>query len=594
MWPAACLSGLPCGPALLCRASSGPVAVGALVGFPDAVVHFPIPGAIYWAAAGGTWTPAENRALCACCWPLPRQRRWARSASYPFRAPRWGCPWRFPPASSWAACAAVAWFVWTRSLTRPVSRTARPSTRDSAGAPGLFYVDADTAPFGPEDATPRVPRVCACACHSCPGRAGRAPGRVVVRLTFSCGQSWCVLGLLGPLRAGVDPFPFVRPCCLWHSVFSGPGCLGLWRLVAPLSPPFSFFFAFFFSLLPTFSLSFFFFVFFCFLTPFFFFLPCAPPLTLAFRVFRPGVPWALASCCPPPPWFFCFFFPPPFLFVLLFCCFFPRPCLASRAVRGWLVCPGLLGVVVCASVVLFLSLLFVRCSLAPQALAGVVWCCLLCLCVCCGSWLSSVVSPWVLVSCFGGAVPVWPGGSPPCGLVWCVLVLCCPVLCSVALCCRVVVCCRGLLFVCVVAYACCLFTAALPLLCLFWGVVLCVPCPLCPVRCCAALCWCPCAVLYAWSALFLVPGAVGSWCRCLFFGVPWWLWLPGVVVWWCVSALVSVSGRVSLRSASSLWCPGPLCCVLWCCAAVWCCAVVPCRLFGFFVPCWWRWFSVSP
>ena len=38
--------------------------------------------------------------------------------------------------------------VWTWSLTRPVFRTTRPLTGDSAGAPGLFRVDADTAPFG--------------------------------------------------------------------------------------------------------------------------------------------------------------------------------------------------------------------------------------------------------------------------------------------------------------------------------------------------------------------------------------------------------------------------------------------------------------
>ena len=33
-------------------------------------------------------------------------------------------------------------YMWTRSLTRPVSRTVRGSTGDSAGAPGLFRVDA--------------------------------------------------------------------------------------------------------------------------------------------------------------------------------------------------------------------------------------------------------------------------------------------------------------------------------------------------------------------------------------------------------------------------------------------------------------------
>ena len=436
----------------------------------------------------------------------------------------------------------------------------------------------------------RVLCVCACACPSWPGRAGRPPGLVVVRLTFSCGRSCCALCLLGSLRAGVAPFffaprliwrslfsgpgcpllvscppppfffspsPFfflVRPRCLWRSVFSGPGCLGPWRLLVSPSLPF------FFLAFPRSSCSsspgFFFFAFFSlcalvvscvpcfpargalglgvFLSPppplfsFFFLLFLGPffPPPLAFFFCAPvvsGVPcvpaWAAlgldALLSPPPP-------PPPvvfsFLFSFCFLFFFPRLCLAGGAVRGWRVCPGLWGVLVCASVVLSLSLLFVRCSLAPLALAGVVWCCPSCLGVCCGAWLSSVAFWWVLVSCLGGAVPVWPRGSQPCGLVWCVLVFRCPVLSCVVLCCRVVVCCRALLFVCVVACACCLFPAAGRLLCVFWGPVLCVACPLRPVRCCAALCWGPSVVLSAWSALSLVLGAVGSWCRCVFLG----------------------------------------------------------------------------
>ena len=99
---------------------------------------------IYWAAARGTWRPAKNRALCACRWPPPKQGRWARSASYPFGAPRWGCPWRVPPASVLGCVRCGCLRVWTRSLTRPVSHTVRRSTGDSAGAPGLFRVDEKT------------------------------------------------------------------------------------------------------------------------------------------------------------------------------------------------------------------------------------------------------------------------------------------------------------------------------------------------------------------------------------------------------------------------------------------------------------------
>ena len=57
-----------------------------------------------------------------------------------------GCgvvPGGSPRRQSWAACAAVVLRVWTRSLTRPVSRTVRLAAGCLAGAPGL-RVDAGT------------------------------------------------------------------------------------------------------------------------------------------------------------------------------------------------------------------------------------------------------------------------------------------------------------------------------------------------------------------------------------------------------------------------------------------------------------------
>ena len=70
-WLAACLSRVPLGPALVRRAWSGPVALGAPVGFPDAVVPFPIPGAC---APGFTGRLCGARGGCAvwcqfvCLW----------------------------------------------------------------------------------------------------------------------------------------------------------------------------------------------------------------------------------------------------------------------------------------------------------------------------------------------------------------------------------------------------------------------------------------------------------------------------------------------------------------------------------------------
>ena len=231
--------------------------------------------------------------------------------------------------------------------------------------------------------------------------------------------------------------------------------------------------------------------------------------------------------------------------------------------------------------------------------SGAGWCCVVlpvvfgCLLLRLAVLRCLMVGPGVV---FRWCCPCLAAWLAPCGLVWCVLVLRCPVLCSVALCCRVVVCCRALLFVCVVACACCLFPAPGRLLCVFWGPVLCVPCPLRPVRCCAALCWCPCIVLSALSALFLVLGAVGSWCRCVFFGVRWGsgclaLSSGGVCRPWCPCLAASPVHR---RLPCGVLFPCVVSCgaVLPCCAVLWY-PVVFLFLF-FFLPCLWRWLSVSP
>ena len=156
---------------------------------------------IYWAAARGTGRPVESRALCACRWPPPRRGPPARSASYLFGASRWACPWWVPPASVVGCVRCRGLRVRTRSLTRLVSHTASLPTGDSAGAPRLFPVDADTAPFGSEDATPGWR-----ACVPVPlGRVGRAglPGAF-----------WCAFPL--PM-AGLGAF----------AVYSAPSGLGL-------------------------------------------------------------------------------------------------------------------------------------------------------------------------------------------------------------------------------------------------------------------------------------------------------------------------------------------------------------------------------
>ena len=150
-------------PRVVHRASSGPVAVGAPVGFPEPMVPFPTleacaPGFTGRLRGAGGGRPSTGLFVPAAG---PCRGRGAGLALGRTRSgPRDGVvPRGFLRRRSWAVCAAVVRPVWTRSLTRPVSRTVRLSTGASVGAPALFRVDADISPFGSEDATP-VSRAC--------------------------------------------------------------------------------------------------------------------------------------------------------------------------------------------------------------------------------------------------------------------------------------------------------------------------------------------------------------------------------------------------------------------------------------------------
>ena len=565
-------------PRVVSRSSSGPVALGAPVGFSVAVVPSPTPGAVAPGFTGWLRGARGGRPRTRLIVPAAGPCRIKGAGRAPRRTrsgPRDGVvPGGSLRLRSWAACAAVVWRVWTRSLMRPVSRTVRLATGDSAGAPGLFRVDAGTAHFGSEDATPGS-RACV-RVRAMFGRVGRAglPGAFwcaspslwlfLVRSLLVrpppgwgcpvCGCCWFFFFLLP------SPFsPSLRPRCVLLCVFSGPGCLGPWRLVPPplffASPP---------TVCPVVS---------CFarfpawgavglgvlLPP----PPSFPPpclLSLAFPAFR--LPWAPAPPLPPPFFslgFLLFLFL--FFFFFSFFFFFPSSlpvvrCGAGLCVLGRQVCLGGAVHVV-----------------ALCALAGVVWCWLLgravlcCLlvglgvmlrwcCPCPAAWLAAL---WFGVVCLG--VPL------PCVAFCCAVLSCGGVLSCSAVCLRRCLC---LLFVsCRCASAVCVLG-------------------------CRAVCSlsCPFVVLCASSVLFLVAGVVAFWCRCLLLGVCWWLWLPGVVVWWCVSALVPVSG---LAVAGRLPCGVLFPCAVSCGAVLPCGAVLWCPVFFFcFSPCWWRWFPVVP
>ena len=238
--------------------------------------------------------------------------------------------------------------------------------------------------------------------------------------------------------------------------------------------------------------------------------------------FPPGRWLPRGGCCPPPPP------PPPFV---------------SRSFRP---CCSVLRAVCCA------VLCVPGCGAAPR-------CCALCRPVLCSRVLCCFVGP-VWCRCLLRRA-LWrcpsPWGTALCGAVFCGVPPCC-VLCAVC-----ILLSRG--------GACC----CLPLcfvLCVSRGAVLCVPCPLRSVQCCALLCWCACVVLFVWCMLLLAPGAVARCCAlCCFLWcavVRCWVWSPVVVCWWRVSVSVSLSDRVVCFPVVGVVCCGALLPCVVCCGAV--------------------------
>ena len=111
LWPAACLPGVPCGPALVCRASSGPVALGAPVGLSDAVVPFPIPEACALGFTGRLRGARGGRLRTRLFVPAAGPRQGRGSGLAPrctCSGPRDGVvPGGSLRRRSWAACPAV-------------------------------------------------------------------------------------------------------------------------------------------------------------------------------------------------------------------------------------------------------------------------------------------------------------------------------------------------------------------------------------------------------------------------------------------------------------------------------------------------------
>ena len=336
--------------------SSSPFALRAPAGFPDAVAPFPIPGAC---------APAFTGRLRGACGGQPRTGLFV-SAAGPCRSGGTGLAPRrtrsgprdgfvLPGSSSIGlGLRALRWFACMDPFTDASGLPYRPSFDGGLGrCTGAVLSGRRHRPFSGRR-TPRPGPVRVCLCVPLLAGSGELASRArfgaphpflwsgLVRSLFVrpppgwgcpvCGFCWgflffpspCgapvvsgVLSFPAPVALGLGvlwssrlPPPFLLPVfhfdlsfflvrlrCLRRSVFSGPGGLGLWRLVVlpPAAPPFFFFLFFFFSL-------------------------CAL-LSLVFRGFQPGLPWALASFGPPsrPP---SFFFPPsPSLFFFLLAVF---------------------------------------------------------------------------------------------------------------------------------------------------------------------------------------------------------------------------------------------------------------------------------
>ena len=304
---------------------------------------------------------------------------------------------------------------------------------------------------------------------SWPGRAGRPPGRVLVRLTFSFGRSPFLL-CLAPSGLGLPWSWSFRSSVL--PVLSPFLCLlvGRW-LLPPPPPPFAVFVVFARCLGFFFSLLFF----------------CAPPLSQAFSGFRPRVPWASALCV--------------VCFVGL--TLLGSPCALASFVLSvlplaapWWLLPPPPRPPLCLAIFVAAARCCVPCAVLCRVFLGAVLrraaarcaarCCAL---VCCVALLPRLV-PLLVAPC-PLALPVALG---PCALRCCV-VRCSPVLC--ALCCV----CFVVAWWCVLLFRILLRAVCVPGCC----AVRSLSSSLCAVLCFAVLVHLRCAVR-------VVRAVAGAWC----------------------------------------------------------------------------------
>ena len=539
LWPAACLSGVPRGPAW-CAAPRPVRSLSVLrSAFPTPWCLSPprelAPPALLGGCAGHAEAGREPGSLCL---PLAPAEAGALGSLrvVPVRGPAMGLSLAGPSGVR-LGLRALRWLACVDPVTDASGFPYRPSFDGGLGrCTGAVSCGRRHLPLRVGGRHARIPCVFACACSSWPGRAGRPPGRVLVRLTFSFGR-FVFLLCLAPSGLGLPlslslllPFLvgcFSRPPAAWLAPLLCPP-LGRWLLFggcSPAPPPLCLGFL---SLLLV-ALVFFFF--------FFFSSSSVRPRCLRLSlVSGPG--------CPGPRRLRCLFCWPSASWLsvrLSLFRAFPLAVGCSRVVaappppfvsRGFCSCRSVLcAVLCCASPGAVLRRAAARCVArwcavrVVRAAAGA-WCCGALLCVV----LFPVVCRGAVLSLSGRVVCF-----PVVGVVCRGALLSCVVFCGAVLS-------RGAVLLCsAVVLRCC------------WG-LLCPPVGRCAVLCCA----------------------VGGLC-CFWPG-------GGVCVLWCSfpRAVLPCLLR-SVRCGALLcwlWCPASLCRVLWRCAVVWCFAVVLCCRFA--------------
>ena len=618
-------------PRVVRRASSGPVALGAPVGFPAAVVPFPTPGACAPGFTGRLRGARRGRPRTGLIVPAagPRRSRGASSLRViPIRGPAMGLSLAGPSGVG-LGLRALRWLACVDPVTDASGFPYRPSFDGGLGrCTGAVSCGRRHLPLRVGGRHARVPCVFACACSSWPGRAGRPPGRVLVRHTFSFGR-FVFLLCLAPSGLGLPlslslllPFLvgcFSRPPAAW---LAPRLCLPLGRWLpfggcSPAPPPLC---VSRFSSLLLVALVFFFF---------------SPSSSSSVRPCCLRLSLVSGPGCPGPRRLRCVFCWPSAsrlsvrfslfrAFRLAVGCFrvvaAPPPPFVSRGFRS---CRSVLCAVLCCASLGAVPLLVAPCPLAlPVALGPcalrrcVLWCapalcapccvcfvvarwclllfaalpCAVCVSGCCA--VRSLCSPFCAVLCFAVLVPSRcavrvvraVAGAWCCGALLCVVLF--PVVCRGAVLGLVT---RGCLLV-----AC--FGVAVPawprglLPCGWCGLLVCCGALLsCVVFCGAvlsrgAVLLCSAVVLRCFWGLLCPP--VG--CRAVLCCAVGWLccfWPGGgVCVLWC-------SFPRAVRSLSSPFCALrclvvlavvpclPVSCAVALCW-VWCCAVVPCCRFA--------------